>query len=413
MRSSRVGDKSICLPFESEVQYKACIKDTGTYRQYMKEIYESHPELFPEAIGYGYKFYGYVCSKKQTLRMRRIKLKKNKAVYQIRPSFIMPYMIGKTDNIEKALYLLKWGVPFDALAYVFGRDAMYWYRAYLSLGRNSIVGTTVKDPAIVPKDLAADEKHTWLEGKKIYVAATAAQGCILGAGLATAVTTEALAEAYSDFQQEALDLNPSYQPQTVNTDGWESTQKAWRRLFPQITLMLCFLHAFFKVRDCCKRYKGLYLVVSDMIWKVFEAAKKAQFSQRIRRLREFICCVCDKVVRQKVFELCGNAARFKSAFDFPSAYRTSNAVDRLMNYQDRLLYAMQYFHGTNHSARLYLRAMALVWNFHPYGTKTRLKYPNRFSPFQDLNGFRYHDNWLHNLLIAASMRGWRNGHIIR
>ena len=32
----------------------------------------------------------------------------------------------------------------DALAYVFGRNAMYWYRIYLSLGRASIVGTTIK-----------------------------------------------------------------------------------------------------------------------------------------------------------------------------------------------------------------------------------------------------------------------------
>ncbi len=27
------------------------------------------------------------------------------------------------------------------------------------------------------------------------------------------------------------------------------------------------------------------------------------------------------------------------------------------------------------------------------------------SPFEDMNGFRYHDNWLHNLMLAASRAG--------
>lgn len=96
-------------------------------------------------------------------------------------------------------------------------------------------------------------------------------------------------------------------------------------------------------------------------------------------------------------------------YDFPDAYRTSNALDRLMNYQDRLLYNMQYFHGTKDSARLQLRAMALIWNFYLYGIRTKFNNLSRFSPFKDLNGFQYHDNWLDNLLIASSMNGFRPG----
>jgi hypothetical protein len=76
-----------------------------------------------------------------------------------------------------------------------------------------------------------------------------------------------------------------------------------------------------------------------------------------------------------------------------------------MDYQDRLLYAMQYFHGTRKSAGLYVRAMALVWNFHPYGQKTQRKYGANASPFQQLNGFCYRDNWLENMMIAASLNG--------
>src|SRR5207253_9797920 len=47
--------------------------------------------------------------------------------------------------------------------------------------------------------------------------------------------------------------------------------------------------------------------------------------------------------------------------------RTSNALDRLMNHQDRRLYAMRYLHGTPDAARLAVRAMALQWNSTPTG----------------------------------------------
>ena len=75
-------------------------------------------------------------------------------------------MVGKTDEMDKPMYLRQLGVPFDALAYVFGRNPMYWYRIYLSWGRASIVGTTIKDPKKLHGHLVADEKHTLLAGKQ-------------------------------------------------------------------------------------------------------------------------------------------------------------------------------------------------------------------------------------------------------
>jgi hypothetical protein len=42
----------------------------------------------------------------------------------------MPYFIARTAEVERALFLRQWGVPFWALAEVFGRDAMLWYRTW-------------------------------------------------------------------------------------------------------------------------------------------------------------------------------------------------------------------------------------------------------------------------------------------
>lgn len=39
----------------------------------------------------------------------------SKAVYQIRPDTVLPFMVGLTDEVEKALYLRRFKVPIDAL----------------------------------------------------------------------------------------------------------------------------------------------------------------------------------------------------------------------------------------------------------------------------------------------------------
>jgi hypothetical protein len=340
--------------------------------------------------------------------MRRIMLKNNsRAVYQIRPSFMMPYMIGETVDVEKALFLRRWGVPFEALAYVFGRDAMYWQRAYLAIGRNSIVGTTIKSPERLPVDLAADEKHSRLNGEKVFIATTASQECILGCALAESAGVEQLAEAYGEFKAEAQNLNPAYAPKTVNTDGWDATRSAWKKLFPTVVIILCFLHAFLKIKERCRRSKEMLKSIGDGVWNAYHSKTRAQFAQRIRRLREWAVNFEDSPVKKAVLDLCGKASKFIEAYQYPTAHRTSNMVDRLMNYQDRLLYASQYFHGTPETTRLSLRAMALIWNFHPYGTRMRNNNPDFVSPFHRLNKFCYDDNWLQNLLVASSMGGWR------
>jgi len=134
------------------------------------------------------------------------------------------------------------------------------------------------------------------------------------------------------------------------------------------------------------------------------APSKQHFAQRLRRLREWAQKTSNNHLSSRLLNLKGKS-QFQVAYDYPKGARTSNMLDRLMNYQDRLLYSMQYFHGSEAAARLYLRAVVLIWNFHPY--KRQQQQLRCCSPFKDLNGFEYHDNWLRNLLIAGSMNGYR------
>jgi len=394
------------VPFENETHYSTCVGDPEQFRRHVMTVFSKHPELFPLGFADGFTFHDCTRSRKLDLRLRRIKLTSTKTVFLVRPSLVMPYMAGRTDEVEKALYLRQWAVPFDALAYLYGRNPMYWYRACRSLGRHSIVGTTVKDAATLPSHLIVDEKHTTLEGTKVYVPTTAAAGVFLGVSVVEAAGTEDLTAGYGEFAEEARALAPGYAPETICADGWEPTRSAWLSLFPTVTIVLCFLHSILKVRDRCRRDARQRSLLLEKLWHVYEAATRCEFSQRLRRVREWAeRALPGGGVREAVLKTCAKGERFAVAYAHPKAARTSNGVDRLMNYQDRVLYTMRYFHGTRASAKLMMRSAALIWNFHPYGARTRRRDRTRRSPFYDLNGVEYHKNWLHNLLIAGSLGG--------
>jgi len=129
-------------------------------------------------------------------------------------------------------------------------------------------------------------------------------------------------------------LNPNYCPETVNTDGWEHTQTAWQTLFPGIQVILCFLHTVLGIRKCCRRTPTLLQEVTSRLWCIYKAPSKRQFSQRLRRIQEWAKKhVEPETVRQKLLNLKAKSAKFQKAYDFPDAYRTSNSLDRLMNYR--------------------------------------------------------------------------------
>jgi hypothetical protein len=118
------GDKTICLPLPTGIDYDRWILDAAGYRIYLDEQIAQHPERFPVGIRDGYWLDGFVISKRQQMKTRRILLKHSRDTYQIHPDTVMPYMIGRTDDVEKGLYLRRYGVPYEAIAHVLGMNAM-------------------------------------------------------------------------------------------------------------------------------------------------------------------------------------------------------------------------------------------------------------------------------------------------
>lgn len=402
--------KRITLPIEWEM-YKNIVDDKEIFRQWLDTMIIQYPELFPAMIANGYALHDMRISRKMPeVSLRRIKLKSSDEkgkdiVVTIAPSAVMPYMTGYTDEVEKALFLRRFGVPFWALTYVFGRDDNYWYRLASHWGSYDIVQTTVKEPNNLPEHLLADEKHIRLNGEKAYIATTVGNDCVLGASIALKADTDQLTEAYGHFQTEAQQLKPDYAPQTVNTDGWTATQRAWLALFPFIIIIECFLHAFLKIRNRCKRkFKAIYPDIQQRVWDIYAATDREQFRRQIAALKQWSRETVSGTALDAINKLCSKADSFILAFDHPDAFRTSNMIDRHMEPMARWLFSSRFFHGHWVSAEKQVRGWALLHNFWPYCPRAKVSEMYQ-SPAHRLNGQIYHDNWLHNLLISTSLAG--------
>jgi hypothetical protein len=396
---------TICLAIDQDA-YQGLVGDPARFRAWLDQSFRDSPELFPKAFAQGYRIKDDRISAKTGLRIRRVRLKATGQSFSVRPSFALPYQTALADDVADALFLRCFGVPFWAIAKVFGKDHDYWLRLEVSLGRNSIVGATVRQ-ADLPEHLLADEHHQTRDGQKNYVATTVGAGCCLGAALAQTAGTEDLQAAYGVFKEEARNVQADYQPQTVNVDGWASTHQAWLVLFPLIALLRCFLHGWLNMRSRGKRNES-FAELSAKVWEAFAAPNRRAFAQRMRRMWEWaVANVKGAWLLGQVEKMCKRKQEYGAAYGHEGGHRTSNMLDRVMRSMSRYFEDCQHLHGSKEACELHCRAWALLYNFRPWHKATERANEGWRSPAERLNKHRYHGDWLQNLLVSASLGGYR------
>jgi hypothetical protein len=112
------------LPLSKEA-YPDVVGDPGRFRRWLDQSFRDHPELFPKAFAQGYRLKDDRVSARTGLRLRRIRLKATGQPFSVRPSFVLPYLTGYTDDVQGPLFLRCFGVPFWAIARVFGKGPMH------------------------------------------------------------------------------------------------------------------------------------------------------------------------------------------------------------------------------------------------------------------------------------------------
>lgn len=404
-KDTQFCSKTIVLPVE-ESEYPRFVTDNEYARSLIRSYWLRYPELFPSAEP-NFSLHGRTPKSKKLDQLQLRRIETPSGVYRIRPSFIMSYFRGhvERDHLSEAMFLRKFGVPYWALAYLYGRDNQYYYRAELSLGRASVVGTTVKSPELLPEDILSDEKHITQRGEKAYAATTIGGGCFLGIEVVSSASEADLTQAYGVFAQEARAIKPDYEPRSVNVDGWGATQAAWKAIFSTVMIIECILHAFLKIRDrATKAQQATFEQIRERFWEAYHAPDRRTFSQRLRRIAEWIPQLDPSPMVENLQKFVNKAPKWRKHFQCPTAHRTSNALDRLMRFMDKRLQDHQGFKGkTMERTTQNYRAMAMIYNFAPLAPQPDNKQHKTQTPFERLNGKSYHQDWLQNLLVASSL----------
>src|SRR5215471_21677979 len=90
------GQKTICIPCSLQ-QYEQVVDDPERFRKLLDQPIEATPELFPPEIRRGYRMKDLYTSRKTGWTLRRIELRDDQS-YLVRPSFLMPYLTGRTED---------------------------------------------------------------------------------------------------------------------------------------------------------------------------------------------------------------------------------------------------------------------------------------------------------------------------
>ncbi len=216
-----------------------------------------------------------------------------------------------------------------------------------------------------------------------------------------------LTPAYGIFKQEAENVEPGYRPVTVNTDGWSATRLAWLALFPLVVVLRCFLHGWLSVRDRAKHLGEVFGTLGDKVWHAYRAENRRQMAQRLRRLRSWAQQHLTGPVLEQVLKLCGRSRLYGQAYDHPQGHRTSNMLDRVMRWMNRYFDQGLHLHGSITASERHVRAWALLHNFRPWSPASQRANRGYGCPAERLNRQRYEEDWLRNLLVSASMAGYR------
>jgi hypothetical protein len=108
-----------------------------------------------------------------------------------------------------------------------------------------------------------------------------------------------LEKASGVFASDARPLDAHDAPQTVKTEGGQAPQGAWQALCTPLTVLLCVLHAFRKMRARATQTLGEGLAqVQKRVGEASHAPSTRALSHRLRRLRPWAATAIPEGVMQ-------------------------------------------------------------------------------------------------------------------
>ncbi|MGE3540471.1 MAG: hypothetical protein AB7N91_23885 [Candidatus Tectimicrobiota bacterium] len=172
-----------------------------------------------------------------------------KAVFTVFPHFVLRYRTMRPDVARDALLATHGGLSLELCAAICHLAPMALYRLVCALGKQSLVAVLTRCALPLPVYLLAAEKPSRCLANKVYLPTIVSGRGLWHLGSSDAQSAVAFTESYGALQRAALAQEPSYRVRGILTDGFDSTTKSMRMLFPGTRLGVCLRHALNKLPD--------------------------------------------------------------------------------------------------------------------------------------------------------------------
>ena len=304
----------------------------------------------------------------------RIQCTTGKAVFTILPHFILRYRQMRPDVARDALMATHGGLSLELCAVIGHLSPMALYRLVCAFGQQSLVTVLTRCGLPLPTYFLADEKHSHCLTEKVYLP-TIVCGCVIWhLGYTEDASAAALTQSYGVFQGAALQQEPSYRVRGILTDGFDSTVKSLRTLFPGARLGNCLRHALTKLpKKLAAIASPVRLALRTQFHTLLYRARQRQGlrvfarGQRLRHVADHVAHTAGEANGERIrrwFQ--DKKAGWYAVLADPQMPVTSTLLDQAHNAIERKLFAMKGFHHSGGSQQAFLTGLAHLYNLVPY-----------------------------------------------
>src|SRR6266567_229565 len=245
-------NRTITVDFHNEATYDQLLDDTQAFVEFVLAFllalgFQPLPKASCSEGGGLTRHSHYARVRLGGLTLWRIQCTTCKAVFTVVPHFVLRYRRMRPEVARDALLATHGGLSLELCAVLYHLSPMALYRLICAFGHQSLVVVLTRCGLPLPIYILADEKHSHCLTDKVYLPTIVSGRVIWHLGYTTEASAIAFTQSYQVFQRAALQQEPAYRVRGILTDGFDSTTKSMRTLFPGARLGNCLRHAINKL----------------------------------------------------------------------------------------------------------------------------------------------------------------------
>jgi hypothetical protein len=330
-----------------------------------------------------------------------------KAVFTVLPHVVLRYRSIRPKVARDALLATHGGLSLERCAVLYHISPMALYRLICALGQQPMVTVLTRCGLPLPVDVLADEKHRKCLTDKVYLPTMVSGRVIWHLGYTEEASAVAFTQSYREFQHTAVDQEPTYRVRGILIDGFDSTTKSMRTLFPGAHLGNCLRHAL-------NQLPGTLTAIATPVRKALRShfhtlwyrARQRKglrgfaLGQPLRHFANDVARAAGKANSERVRRWCQDKkAGWYTVLADPQMPVTSTQLDQAHHAIERKLFAMKGFHHPGGSQQAFLTGLAHLYNLVPY--QRRAQHAGQWGV--EVEGGKVPtQNWFLNLQILTS-----------